>query len=265
MKLFTITIAYAPAALVARSLILYQKHRFHKPYRHIVVDGHYPINQKKNSHDLKLITECFEGVELWDPGVNLGSAQSQNWALGRLDIGPEDFFINLDPDSACTINDWDEALRMQLFKDPHCAMVSCLAPMVVRYRGLHFEMIKNIGRYKYGVATKPTPFNLSMWRYSFVREIGGIPQAGLWWGETEAPFFSHCQRTGFYHAYALDFMENESGKFMQDKPQNDWKNLHMRTAPPDNFLGNYEEYLRWKHPALLEIDTCKDLNNHDHP
>lgn len=266
MKLFTLTVAYAPAALVARSLILYQKYRALRPYRHIVVQGHYPINTKKNHSDIKLVVDCFEGIELWDPGKNLGSAQSQNWALNQLDIGQDDVFVNLDPDSACCQQDWDAVLVMGLKKEPDCVLVSCNAPMVQRYRQTApFERRFSVGRSSFGIADRPTPFNLSAWRHSFIKEIGGIPQAGLWWGETEAPFYVECQRRGKFHAYALDYMEDEHGKFMQDRQQNEWKDLHMRTPPPNQFLGNFDEYLRWKYPGLAEMDTAKDFSNHNHP
>lgn len=268
MNVTTITVAYCPAQLLARSLTLYESKRMINPRRHIVVQGHYPINKKKNNNDIKIIVEAFDGVELWDPGANLGSAQSQNWVLQRLGLQDGDYFVNLDPDSACLKRGWDLAMTSVLDKDKDCALISCMAPMVERYleaKGEKLYMVDIDGVPPFGRPRTPTPFNLSMWRYSFVREIGGIPQMGLWWGETEAPFAIACQRSGKYHAYLLDFVENESGKFMQDKEQNEWKDVHMRTAPPNNFLGNFEEYLRWKHPHLLEIDTCKDLENENHP
>ena len=264
MKLFCITIAYAPAVLVARSLFLYQKYRALTPYRHIVVQGHYPINELKNSNDVKLIVDCFEGVELWDPGKNLGSAQSQNWCLERLDIGLADYFINLDPDSACQQNGWDDALLKGF--SGNCVLVSCNAPMVQRYRQCApFEDVYGHGRLSYGIATRPTPFNLSMWRYSFIKEIGGIPQMGLWWGETEAGMFAACKQRGKFHSYSLDYMEDESGKFAQDRQHNEYKDAHMRSAPENQFLGSFDEYLRWKHTALAKMDTCKDLDNYNHP
>lgn len=266
MTLFTITVAYCPAALLARSLSLYQKTRYKEPYRHIVVQGHYPINEKKNSHDIKLITECFDGVELWDPGQNLGSAQSQNWALQRLDIQPGDVFINLDPDAACLDDGWDSKLIEGLAADPNCVLVSCMAPMVQRYlHGAPFTTFIDETDGKYAIPKRPTPFNLSAWRYSFIKEIGGIPQAGLWWGETEGAFWGHCQRTGKYQAYCLDVMEDERGKWMQDRQQAEWKDLHMRVTPDKQFLGNLDEYLRWKYPELSNLDTCRDLNDSNFP
>ena len=265
MRIFTITVSYAPAALLARCLIQYQKTRAIKPYRHVVALGHYPINRLKNNNDTKLIVDCFDGIELWDPCENLGSAQTQNWILSRLDIKDGDYFINLDPDSHCPKPNWDHAMKTVLDNNENCALISCMAPMVERYlNGRTLVEMSREGNARFAVPQQPTPFNLSMWRYSFIKEIGGIPQMGLWWGETEAPFYSHCQRRGKYHAYLSDFLENEDGKFMQDKEQNEWKDLHMRNRSTP-FHGNFEEFLRWKYPSLAEMNTCKDLSNHNHP
>jgi hypothetical protein len=161
-------------------------------------------------------------------------------------------------------------MREVLRYDENCVLISCMAPMVERYlKAKHEELTvkapNGLDPLKWGIPKSPTPFNLSMWRYSFVREMGGIPQLGLWWGETEAPFYQQCRAKQKYHAYLLDYLENEDGKFMQDKQQNEWKDLHMRTPPPHQFLGNYDEYLRWKYPKLADIDTCKDLTNYNHP
>lgn len=268
MRVFAITISYAPAVLTARSLILYQKYRAIKPYRHIVVDGHYPINQKKNSNDLKLIVDCFDNIELWDPGSNLGSAQSQNYTLRRLDIGPDDVFINVDPDSACLQIGWDEAMMKVLDQDPQCILISCMAPMVQRYLKHKNEVLAEVHRPEtpiYGIPKTPTPFNLSMWRYSFIKEIGAIPQMGLWWGETEGPMYAQAVKRGKYHAYLMDYVENELGKQAQDIQQAQWKDFHCRTAPPNNFLGNFEEFLRWKYPSLIDMDTCRDLTDLNFP
>lgn len=275
MKIIALTIAYCPAPLLARSLLLYKKFRHFRPDEHIIVHGHYPINERKNTNDINLIVDAFNynenrTITLLDPGKNLGSAQSQNWALNQLNLSDEDYFINLDPDSACLTHDWDFKMKQVLDNDPNCMLISCMAPMVQRYLKTKNEELEIKGGtdarpVRWGIPKSPTPFNLSMWRYSFIKQIGGIPQLGLWWGETEAPFYAHCRVQGKYHAYLVDYMEDESGKFMQDKEQNEWKDLHMRTPDPHRFLGNFEEFLRWKYPALSGIDTCKDLENHNHP
>lgn len=264
-KVYVITIAYCPAALLARCLLHYSKSFGIPPLKHIVVQGHYPINKKKNNNDIKLICAAY-GVDLLDPNEDLGSAQSQNWVLQQLGLNDEDYFINLDPDSACNYG-WDIAMRTVLENDPNCTLISCMAPMVSRVmaqKGTQFEL-KQINGIKYGIPNHPTPFNLSMWRYSFIKEIGGIPQLGPVWGETEAPFHWHCMQKEKYHAYLLDHIENEDGKFIQDRQHNEFKDRHMRTSGDKQFLGNFTEFLRLEYPQLLDFDTCKDLSNHNHP
>jgi hypothetical protein len=265
MKVFAITVAYCPASLLARSLMLYARTRAIQPYKHIVALCGFPIDRKKNENDIRLICEAYGGIDLIDLGGNIGSAQSQNEILRRIDITEEDFFINLDADSACLTAGWDKEMLKVMRNLPDCALISCMAPMVKRYLGdTPLQKVQNAHFQNIGIPFKATPFNLSMWRYSFVKEIGGIPQGGIWWGETEGPFYGACQSRGKYHAYLLNCVEDENGKFMQPRQQNEWKDLHLRVVPEEQFSGNFEEFLRWKYPSLSEIDTAKDFSDHNH-
>lgn len=258
MTIIAITVAYCPAALLGRMILA------NRVRPDFVVQGHYPINKKKNNNDIKLICEAFN-IPVLDPGEDLGSAQSQNWALSQIGLNESDFFINLDPDSACH-SDWVTAAKIVLYEDPYCMLISCMAPMVQRYMANRPPFIeRNAVNVRYRIPQTPTPFNLSMWRYSFIKEIGGIPQMGPMWGETEGPFYAHCQARGKYHAYLLDYMEDENGKFMQDKQHNEFKDRHMRTLGDKQFLGTFTEFLALEYPHLLELDTCKDLDNNNHP
>lgn len=257
--IYTITVAFCPASQLAISLY---KNRFIKriPDKSYVVMGHYPINKEKNNRDIKMISEAH-GIEVLDPGYDMGSAQSQWWALQQVGAQDGDYWINLDPDSLCDFygydQGWPEAMKTLLDNNPDCIVGSCMSPMVqsfLKERNIKLTEI-SYDSVRYGIALNPVPFNLSMWRYSFFNEIGGIPQVGEKWGEVEGPVFHQAHMRGKYHAYLLDYMEDESGKFMQDRQLLEYKDLYMRTDGPNRFVGSYEEYLRWKYPQLLEIDT----------
>lgn len=252
--IFAITIAFCPAIQLARTILKYKETRYYTPKKHVVVQGYYPINLKKNNRDIQMICNDF-GVTLLDPGKNLGSAQSQWWAIEQLGLKDKDYWINVDPDSACNEHAWDYALEEILHMHPNCIVASCNAPMIETFsktRALNWEWISE------GVKkpSRPCPFNLSMWRYSFFKKLGGIPQIGEMWGEVEAAVYQCAIQNGKFHAYAHDYMEDESGKFFQDRQLLEFKDLNMRTSGPDRFNGIYEEYLRWKYPYLLDIDTA---------
>lgn len=265
MRIFTLTVAFCPAVLLARCLMEYRKNRTIIPEKHIVILGHYPINKDKNNNDIKMLVESYGEAELWDPGEDIGSAQSQQWALDRLDIGIDDAYINWDPDSNCKIKGWDLALKVVLENDPQCTLVSCLSPMTqyfAKQKGT-IPAIKEACGIQYGIYPLPVPFNLSIWRYSFIKEIGGIPQMGLWFGEVEALWYHHSTIRQKYHAYLMSYEEEESGKYMQDAQHNEYKTKHIRTVGPDQFIGSFSEYLAYKHHDLFLLNTCKNLNTKD--
>jgi hypothetical protein len=256
-RVFTITVAFCPASQLARSLKANKDSHYKDKYDHYVVQGHYPINKEKNNRDIKIICDAFE-LPLLDPGYDLGSAQSQWWALQQIGAKDGDFWINLDPDSNCS--EWTFDAYVIINNDPNIVTISCMSPMVktfLKERNIKLEE-KTTGmnnRIKYGIARNPIPFNLSMWRYSFFNEIGGIPQMGEKWGEVEGPVFHQAQMRGKYHAYLLDHMEDESGKFLQDRQLLEYKDAYLRTSGPDQFVGSFIEFLALKYPELLKIDT----------
>ncbi len=253
--IYTITVAFCPAIQLARCLAGAYKNA-NRPINHTVVLGYYPINLQKNNRDIVMLCKDY-GMEVLDPLKNLGSAQSQWWALQTIGADDGDYFINLDPDSRIDSSNVYHSMIRILDHDPDCVVISCRAPLIDKFvaeRGYEPIEYKIDGydciRYKEAV-----PFNLSMFRYSFLKEIGGLPQVGEMWGELEGPIHYHATQQGKYHAYLKGVMEDESGKYMQDRPLLEFKDLNMRTTGPDRFVGHYIEYLRWKYPKLLETDT----------
>lgn len=251
--IYTITVAFCPASQLARSLKV-NSDLIRNADANYVIAGHYPINKEKNNRDIKMLCEAHR-LNFLNPGYDMGSAQSQWWALQQIGAKDGDYWINLDPDSACEKNWWLGAQDV-LDKDLNCIVVSCMSPMVQTFlkdRNIQLEEKKAFE--KYGVAHQPIPFNLSMWRYSFFNEIGGIPQRGEKWGEVEGPVFHQAHQRGKYHAYLLKCMEDESGKFMQDRTLLEYKDRYLRTTGPNQFIGSYSEFLEMYYPELLKIDT----------
>lgn len=250
--IYGITAAFCPVAQLARMLTEYNISEADCWFdKHIIVNCHYPINYQKNQTDLKVLMDsyCFwDGnvAELWDPESDIGSAQSQNWVLDKLSetLTDDDFFVNLDPDAACRTN-WIRDAKRAMAADPKLVVVSCNAPMVGHFiETRHQEMLeKEIDGVKLLLPDIPTPFNLSLWRYSFIRDLGGIPQQFPMYGEVEGPVFASARANGYYTAYLKDHMENEDGKLMHDEAFQDWKDAHARKH---TFLGTFREYCELK-------------------
>jgi hypothetical protein len=246
--IYVITVAFCPAAQLARTLLEFKEQDKRLCKRHIIVNGHYPRNYEKNQSDTKILIDSYNRampehyrVEYWDPGSDIGSAQSQNWVLNELaeHLTDKDFFINLDPDAAC--DGWVEPAFACLVTDPNLIVVSCNAPMVKHFVETRYQQMEDrvVAGVNLMVPDIPTPFNLSMWRYSFIRDLGGIPQMFPQYGEVEGPVFQSARAHGYYNAYLKDYMENEEGKLMHDKSFEDWKEAHARQH---TFLGTYAEF-----------------------
>lgn len=253
--LHVITVAFCPASQLARGIAEYNRFRSivdGKIPEHTVVSGHYPINRLKNNRDIEFLCDSHQ-IRCLDPGSDLGSAQSQNWAIEKLGLGNNDYMVNFDPDSSCRKAEWMNAMWEYLSKNPECVLVSCWSKLWEPFK----ERLSQYGD-GVGIAFQPVPFNLSMFRVSFIQQMGGLKQLGEKWGELEAVFHQQCVMHKKFHSYLMNYVENEDSKFMQDRQLSEYKDLSMRTNPPDRFVGSYEEYLRWKYPHLLEMDTYID-------
>lgn len=244
MAVYSITVAFCPASQLAVSLMRANV----CPDFTYIVQGHYPINRLKNNRDIEMVCKAFK-VNYLDPGKDLGSAQSQNWALEQIQPEDDDLWLNLDPDSHCSNGFWVFNAKKYLQENLNCVAVHCWSKMWEPFRN-RLQIENGIG-----MAIHPTPFNLSMFRCSFIKQIGGLRQMGEKWGELEAMFHQSCKQYEKYHAYLMDFVEDESGKYMQDRQLLEYKDAYMRTASPNDFRGSYEEFLRLKYPHLLEMDT----------
>lgn len=257
MKTYALTIAFCPASQFAWAMA--QWHNTGNCVdvdEHLVVIGHYPINRLKNNRDIKMIAKAY-GIDCIDYGEDLGCAQTQTRVMKEMQ--DYDAFINVDPDSHCATNWYMDAVQV-MDRYPDCVVVSCISPLVNQFlkdrdRQLDYSQVDS-SSISIGIARQPTPFNMSLWRCEFFREIGGVPQLGERWGDTEAGVFFYANPTGKYHVYLMNHMEDESGKLLQDRQLLEYKDLHLRSAEHNKFYGVYVEYLRDKYPGYELIDTC---------
>lgn len=252
--IYTITVCYCRSAQLARCLLEYHSNIADK---HVFVMGHYPIDTERNNHEIRLIIDSYKKrvdypVEILDPGGDIGSAQSQQWALEQIGVDWEkDYWINLDPDAIAITPLWQHTMKMALESEPNLVVISLMCPMVSTLLAARGQKLYE--RYGIGVPDAPTPFNLSMFKCSFLKEIGGIRQYFPSWGELEGVIFKEATQGGKYHGYLLDYWEDESNKYFHPKSNEEWKNLHARTQGPTQFLGTYKEFLDYHYPDIANL------------
>lgn len=238
MKVHFITAAFCKADQLAHA-ILKARHELDQIDSWAVVGCHYPINRAENMRRLKMIAEAANCIWL-DPGEDLGSAQSQNWAIKQLGLGDDDFIVNLDPDAASAEPGWLQAMKDVMEADPLCALVHLNNPYVngkIVGEVLPVEK-REVGGRKIAIPLQGEMFNMTMWRVSFLKKIGGILQMHRWYGQVELPMYMAAREHKMWNGYLTDFMETEIGRGLEDQGFRQWKYDHVMQT----FQGKFGEW-----------------------
>lgn len=244
MKLHLMTSAFCKASLVEKSLERRKTMTLEYENKYLI-DSHYPLETREN---LKAVADKY-GYQYVDVGSDLGSAQSQNWTISNV-IKPskDSYLLNLDPDSACDYEGWDEDMLSIMIPEPELGMLHLNSPTVHEWIKLgqcrvDFKPIKtpNRGSFTLAVPKHLEHFNVTMFKGSALHAIGGgLLQEFKWYGQVEAPTWNAMRGAGFYNAYVWDRMEACDLKVLEDKEFFDWKiaHAHRRT-----FSGKFNEYI----------------------
>lgn len=246
MKIHPLTVTFCRPEMLAHAYIQFHKFRSKKLdyQRPTVISGHYPVDYQMNIQACWMIADAL-GARWFDPLEDIGSAQSQNWAMQRLEreevLKEEDLTFNMDADSQCLIPGWDEAMVDILKADPKIAFVSLNAPIIaerIAKKTLPIEYMEIAG-HKCFKTLRPEQFNMTFIRYSILKQINGLPQEHPWYGQVETPFYNKIRELGYYNVYLSDFMENESPKMMHDPLFANWKYMHVTGM----FKNKFKEFL----------------------
>lgn len=250
MKVYTITLGFVPARIWERSLDAYLSLR--NPtivYDHYFVDQHYPLGGTENRRELWRIC-CERGVNVLDPGRNLGLHGGFNWALARLPCGPEDIIIGYDPDSNPISPGFDGALIHALQLDPRLAWTSLMsgrAEPELRERGYTH---RRVGHLDLWITHKPVVNSIVAWKYSFLKAVGGLSEPNQWYGGLEADMFSRMKSLGLEWGFLTGWHENDDLRNLQDKEYLwwKWKFAHLR-----EWTGDFKSYVEAGCPVPSDL------------
>jgi hypothetical protein len=210
-----------------------------------IVDAHYPLSNERIGSTIREVAIDY-GCNYLNPGQDLGSAQSQNWAVKELGLTEDDLWINLDPDSACTMPGWIEALEDVMAADKLCAIASLTNPVVwERFRFLECRIEeRTIGGHRVGVPLTEQQWNMSCYRVSALNTVGSLLQGNAFYGDVEVPMYRAIRNFGWYNCYLLDFIEDYSLKVLEDKEFRLFKmaQAHNRKFDVKHFTGKFHEY-----------------------
>ncbi len=237
MKLWVITLAHVDAPILESSLAAYYATADRIHHAHILLDHHWPINYWAHRKRILELGEQYD-CKVMAPYENMGSHNGYNWTFGCLRIADEDYILTYDSDSMPVTKGWDSAMVKVLDTDPKFAAVSLSINADLACKNWAEEDVGGI------VVKHPAEgiemINVTMWRFSFIKQVGGIGGSNFY-GYTEHAMFQPMAELGLKHGYLRDYSENP--RPVEPHPVYlEWKREHVAFR----FTGNFDAYCRMK-------------------
>lgn len=242
IDVFTITLGFVPARIWRQSAAAYAKTR--NPdlrYRHYFVDQHYPLNKEKNRAELREI--CAEyGIEVLDPGRNLGLHEGFNWALRTINPPKHAVIIAYDPDVNPTTPGWDMALVRAIRGDSErktvwSSLMHEMAEKELAQRG-HKPYRKADGYLRLIPVRTSIMNSISAFSNEWLTRTGGLHEPTNYYGHLEAAMWARLE--GKDWVFLPDYTENEDFRHQQDEEYKVYKWVH---AHLDSWKGDFESWL----------------------
>lgn len=207
------------------------------PVRHILVDQHYPLPDKRaNRIELRKIAEEF-GCELIDAGKNIGLQHGLNLAFAHIKPEDSDFVIGFDPDCYPISPGWDMALITALAFDPKAVWASLwnLGSSTDLVKSQYIE--RRTQHLRVWELTRPCMNSVCAWKAGWIKKVGGFREPNELYGGLECSMW-----VKFTH-------HNEKWVFLPD-----W---HEARMPEEKAMGD-EDYKiwkwRWAHEGSIKVD-----------
>lgn len=242
MSVITITLGFVPARIWKESAKAYAETRNKDlPYKHYFVDQHYPLDKERNRKSLRKI--CLEhGIEVLDPGKNLGLHEGFNWALKQINPPDDAIIIAYDPDVYPTSSGWDMALVRAIRGDQFrkivwASLLHAEAEKEIHQRGFEKRMID--GYIEVLITKLPVMNSICAWSYKWLREVGFLTEPRPFYGHLESAMFNRLR--GNQWAFLPQWSEDERLRHTQDKKYMMYKWAH---AHRESYDGDFESWLK---------------------
>jgi hypothetical protein len=237
MRLFTVTLAYAPARTLIAGLDRYYDTTANPGRRHILIDQHYPLNSGAINLVIEEMCRRYR-IEYVDPRKNLGYHGGFNFAMEHLDkeMSDDDAILCYDPDAWPDEKRWDTALEDAFDTCPDMATCGVLNP---RSR----KEISDRGYTDRGsvwITHKPIVASLQAWRKGFIRKAGGFKEPRPYYGGIEAEMWPRLQEQGKTWGMLSKFNEIEILRDWKDPEYRAWQWAH---AHETSFQGDFAAFV----------------------
>lgn len=237
-KSIAVTLGFCgPRVLQAGLDIYYKLQTTHSP--HYVTWNHYPLNEEETGKELERISHEKNCI-FFDSGFDRGASNAFNHLMNTIGWDAAEFIIGVDPDDVSEQVGFDAAMIKALEENPDLAWVSLLSPPIahnIREGALPGEMRHTSGPRVF-VPSRVDQINISCWRGSFLKAIGGLQQQHAYWGQVESPTWHAAKNLGLKFGYLMDYSSLSLGH-LHDPQYATYKHKHV-----NGFHGSFAEWLK---------------------
>jgi len=178
-------------------------------WKHLVLDQHYPLNEKENRDNLKAICKDY-GAELFDAGKNLGLHNGVNYLLSK--AKGSEIVIGYDPDSFPNRIGWDTALTKVINPTVVWSTLGNPRSLVeLKARGYEERVVDNITLWR----TKRAVVNsVCAWYIPWLDEVG-LTEPRAFYGLLEMEMFDKLR--GKEWVFLPEYTESDHLRLHHDK------------------------------------------------
>lgn len=235
MKTWVVTLTHTDLSLLESSLKSFYETAT-GGYEHILLDHHWPIDYWAHRHAILRLAEKY-GCKVMSNYENVGGHGGLNWVMRNLPLADDDLVMNFDGDSFPVNPGWDVAMTKAM-SDHRFGYVSLFIDVDLNCK--HWpEEPSTSGIKMVRAGTGIEMINISMFRYSFLKEVGLLQAQYKYYGQVEAPMMALLQQRGLKHGYLADFKE-VGRAYHPNQVYTDWKRDHVSGIFPGNFREYYE-------------------------
>lgn len=215
-----------------------------KPFCHVVIDNHYPINKEKNRERIQELCLQYRCAYI-DSGCDLGLHQGLNKAMAIVGVEPDDHLLGCDPDDRPS-KGWALAMTQVMTGDPSvavCGMNFWVLPWKQNQQGAWKREIINYHRV--WIHPGVEMWNVAAFNMKLVRSLGGFSQPNAYYGGIEIALYHEWVKRQMKLVYLIDYSSeavpvNREDPELYDQIYGKWKIDHAMHG----YTGSFESYLK---------------------
>lgn len=252
MRTFFATVQYGNPEILAASLEQRRLTR-HLAVNDWVWDNFYPLKKQETAARVLVLCNsygarrCYDDVLQSNIGLHCGfNALCSDMVLDG-GLRDEDYIIVHDPDCFPITPGWDQALAHALTSDPNIAYACLNHPVSLKTPDRSYEQkwvtVEGLAL-DLRFPNAPCQFNITAWRWSFLKRVGGWDEPHKYYGGVESVMWDKARALGMKHCYLAEYKEDYRLCTMQDAIYHEYKNAHVGRTRQPAFDGSFEEYLK---------------------